>query len=79
MTYNLFIFKKDYILLNIMNYSYCKKDFKDEVNNRFENYLNTRDIKNVLENNIQSTEMPTKKEIIITVQKIFADCVMHKK
>lgn len=34
-----------------MNYSYCKKDFKDEVNNKFENYLNDRNINN-LNNNL---------------------------
>ena len=58
MIYNLFIFKKDYILLSIMNYSYCKKDFKNEVNNRFENYLNDRDVnKNILENNTLETSI----------------------
>ena len=63
MIYNLFIFKKDYILLSIMNYSYCKKDFKNEVNNRFENYLNDRDVnKNILENNTHSLETSIKNE-----------------
>ena len=33
-----------------MNYSYCKKDFKNEVNNRFENYLNDRNINNINQN-----------------------------
>ena len=34
-----------------MNYGYCKKDFKNEVNNRYENYLNDREInKNYLQN-----------------------------
>ena len=34
-----------------MNYGYCKKDFKNEVNNRYENYLNDRETnKNYLQN-----------------------------
>ena len=29
------------------NYSYCKKDFKDEMNNKYENYLNDREVNKV--------------------------------
>ena len=39
------------------NYSYCKKDFKDEMNNKYENYLNDREVNKVIqpqtENEIQ--------------------------
>ena len=46
-----------------MNYSYCKKDFKNEVNNRFENYLNERDInKNILQDNKETIETPVIKQ-----------------
>ena len=58
-----------------MNYSYCKKDFKNEVNNRFENYLNDRDVnKNILENNTHSLETSIKNEtkIISECKKILA-------
>ena len=59
----MFIFLKDYILLSIMNYSYCKKDFKNEVNNKFENYLNDRDIHNsISKNNKETIEPPTIKK-----------------
>ena len=51
-TYNLFIFVKQYIILYIMSYT-CKKDFKEEVNNRYENYLNDREVnKNFVQDNV---------------------------
>ena len=31
------------------NYSYCKKDFKDEMNNKYENYLNDREVNKVIQ------------------------------
>lgn len=51
-TYNLFIFVKQYIILYIMSYT-CKKDFKEEVSNRYENYLNDREVnKNFAQDNV---------------------------
>ena len=32
----------------MINYSYCKKDFKDEMNNKYENYLNDREINKIV-------------------------------
>ena len=43
-----------------MNYSYCKKDFKNEVNNKFENYSNDRNVNNLsnnLSNNLDSSNI----------------------
>ena len=41
------------------NYGYCKKDFKEEMNNKYENYLNDREINKTIQpkqNYNQSTE-----------------------
>ena len=32
----------------MINYSYCKKDFKDEMNNKYENYLNDREVNKIV-------------------------------
>jgi curved DNA-binding protein CbpA len=41
----------------MINYSYCKKDFKEEMNDKYENYLNDREInKNILTNENTSNE-----------------------
>ena len=29
------------------NYSYCKKDFKDEMNDKYENYINDREVNKI--------------------------------
>ena len=42
----------------MINYSYCKKDFKDEMNNKYENYLNDREINKIVppkETNLEET------------------------
>jgi curved DNA-binding protein CbpA len=52
------------------NYSYCKKDFKDEMNNKYENYLNDREVnkivpppnENISNENISNENKHTKKK-----------------
>lgn len=47
------------------NYSYCKKDFKDEMNNKYENYLNDREVNKIVpppNENISNENTHTKKK-----------------
>lgn len=48
----------------MINYSYCKKDFKDEMNNKYENYLNDREINKIVppNENISNETIHNKKK-----------------
>tara|TARA_Y100000817_G_C16833378_1_gene534543 strand:+ start:155 stop:1231 length:1077 start_codon:yes stop_codon:yes gene_type:complete len=39
------------------NYSYCKKDFKDEMNNKYENYLNDREVNKIIQPTDENTNI----------------------
>ena len=43
----------------MINYSYCKKDFKDEMNNKYENYLNDREINKIVPPNETNSNKKT--------------------
>ena len=47
------------------NYSYCKKDFKDEMNDKYENYLNDREVNKIVppHNETNSNETISNKNI----------------
>ena len=49
----------------MINYSYCKKDFKDEMNNKYENYLNDREVNKIVpptENIVNENKHDNKKK-----------------
>ena len=43
----------------MINYSYCKKDFKDEMNNKYENYLNDREVNKIVPPSNETTSNET--------------------
>ena len=40
----------------MINYSYCKKDFKNEMNDKYENYLNDREVNKIVHPNQTNSE-----------------------
>ena len=46
----------------MINYSYCKKDFKDEMNDKYENYLNDREVNKIVPPNQTNYEETSNKK-----------------